>query len=81
MLRSFVGRTSSKTSSETNHLSFIVYLHKPAFSQALLHYPEEPLKSPWAPSVKAVVLEAGVYVVAIAGSWINLDPILCPRWW
>lgn len=59
----------------------VVYLHKPPFAQALIHYPDEPLQAPWAASVVAVSLEAGVYVLAIAKHWILLDPILCPRWW
>ncbi|GAA5870765.1 hypothetical protein JCM3774_001672 [Rhodotorula dairenensis] len=59
----------------------LFYLHKPAFAQALLKYPEEPLKSPWAASVAAVSLETAVYLLAVAKSWIRIDPVLCPRWW
>ena len=58
-----------------------VYLHKPAFAQALLHHPDEPLASPWAASVVTVCLEAGVYILAVARNWIKLDPVLCSRWW
>jgi len=57
-----------------------VYLHKPAFAQALLKNSDEPLKSPWAASVAAVSLETAVYLLAIAKSWTRLHPI-CARWW
>ncbi|GAA5970294.1 hypothetical protein JCM21900_001034 [Sporobolomyces salmonicolor] len=59
----------------------LFYLHKPAFAQALIKYPEEPLQSPWASSVAAISLETAVYLLAVAKSWIQLHPILCPRWW
>jgi len=58
-----------------------VYLHKPAFAHALTKFPEEPLKSPYAASVAALSLETAVYLLAVAKSWIHIDPILCPRWW
>ncbi|KAL8290374.1 hypothetical protein RQP46_002632 [Phenoliferia psychrophenolica] len=57
------------------------YLHKPAFARALTQYPDEPLASPWAASVAAVSLETGVYMLAIARSWVALHPIVNPRWW
>ncbi|GAA5857732.1 hypothetical protein JCM1840_000888 [Sporobolomyces johnsonii] len=59
----------------------LFYLHKPAFAQALIKHPEEPLQSPWAASVAAISLETAVYLLAVAKSWIQLHPILCPRWW
>ncbi|GAA5984135.1 hypothetical protein JCM10908_006063 [Rhodotorula pacifica] len=59
----------------------LFYLHKPAFAQALLKFPDEPLKSPWAASVAAVSLETAVYLLAVAKSWIRIHPVLCPRWW
>ncbi|GAA5820631.1 hypothetical protein JCM11251_003084 [Rhodosporidiobolus azoricus] len=59
----------------------LFYLHKPAFAQALINNPEEPLKSPWAASVAAISLETAVYLCAVAKSWIKLHPVLCPRWW
>lgn len=59
----------------------LFYLHKPAFAQALRRYPKEPLKSPWAASVTAVSLETSVYLLAVAKSWIRIDPVLCPQWW
>ncbi|GAA5887930.1 hypothetical protein JCM6882_000806 [Rhodosporidiobolus microsporus] len=59
----------------------LFYLHKPAFAQALVNNPDEPLKSPWAASVAAISLETAVYLLAVAKSWIKLHPVLCPRWW
>lgn len=64
-----------------NHLIPAVFVHKPAFANAILHNPKEPLESPYRASVEAVALETGVYLVAVAKSWTNLHPILCPRWW
>ena len=43
--------------------------------------PRKPLKSPWAASVTVVSLETSVYLLAVAESWIRIDPVLCPRWW
>ncbi|KAK4702072.1 hypothetical protein P7C70_g4153, partial [Phenoliferia sp. Uapishka_3] len=57
------------------------YLHKPAFARALTLYPAEPLASPWSASVAAVSLETGVYMLAIAKSWVYLHPVVNPRWW
>ncbi|KAK4047150.1 hypothetical protein OIV83_005602 [Microbotryomycetes sp. JL201] len=59
----------------------LFYLHLPALRQALALYPDEPLASPWADSVRTVSLETGVFMLAIAKSWIALHPVLCPRWW
>ncbi|GAA5865743.1 hypothetical protein JCM8547_002763 [Rhodosporidiobolus lusitaniae] len=58
----------------------LFYLHKPAFSQALLNNPDEPLRSPWAASVAAVSLETAVYLCAVARSWVGLHET-CSRWW
>ncbi|KAM0750926.1 hypothetical protein T439DRAFT_380761 [Meredithblackwellia eburnea MCA 4105] len=58
----------------------LLFLHKPAFAQALEN--PEPLQSgQLVPSVNAVILEAGPFVLALAKSWIRIDPVLCPRWW
>ncbi|KAM0791581.1 hypothetical protein ACM66B_006025 [Microbotryomycetes sp. NB124-2] len=59
----------------------LFYLHLPALRQALSLYPDDPLSSPWADSVRTVSLETGVYMLAIARSWIKLHSVLCPRWW
>ncbi|GAA6060984.1 hypothetical protein JCM10212_000670 [Sporobolomyces blumeae] len=59
----------------------LFYLHKPAFAQALLRHSEEPLRSPYSASVAAVSLETAVYLLAVAKSWIQVHPVLCPRWW
>ncbi|GAA5967730.1 hypothetical protein JCM11641_005747 [Rhodosporidiobolus odoratus] len=58
----------------------LFYLHKPGFAQALSQSPEEPLKSPWAASVAAVVLESSVFLLALAKSWTRLHPV-ASRWW
>ncbi|SCV72214.1 BQ2448_4908 [Microbotryum intermedium] len=57
------------------------YLHLPALRQALKLFPDEPLLSPWAESVAVVALETGVYMLTIARAWVNLHPVLAPRWW
>ncbi|GAA5939390.1 uncharacterized protein JCM15063_004508 [Sporobolomyces koalae] len=59
----------------------LFYLHKPAFAHALLNHPQEPLQSPYRASVEALSCETAVYLVAVAKSWITLDPVLAPRWW
>ena len=57
-----------------------VYLHKPAFSQALRF--TEPLQSGLlSASVNAVILETGPSILVLAKEWIAVDPVLCPRWW
>ncbi|GAA6017563.1 hypothetical protein JCM10207_001208 [Rhodosporidiobolus poonsookiae] len=60
---------------------FLLYLHKFPFAQALEHYPDDPLQSPWAASVNIVILEAAAYILNLARSWMQLDPVVCPRWW
>ncbi|GAA5990015.1 hypothetical protein JCM11641_000585 [Rhodosporidiobolus odoratus] len=59
----------------------LAYMHKSSFAQALARYSEEPLQSPWAMSVKVVILEASTYIVKLARSWFELEPVICPRWW
>ncbi|KAK4700144.1 hypothetical protein P7C70_g6107, partial [Phenoliferia sp. Uapishka_3] len=65
---------------DVHFVQILFYLHKPAFSQAIQEE-AEPLQSPLAESVKAVVLETGPYILALARNWIEVDPVLCPRWW
>ncbi|GAA5893756.1 hypothetical protein JCM6882_003087 [Rhodosporidiobolus microsporus] len=63
------------------YAAILFYMHKGPFAQALDRYSDEPLKSPWAPSVRIIVLEATAYILKIAQSWMSLDPVLHPRWW
>ncbi|BGP18249.1 hypothetical protein JCM10213v2_006307 [Rhodosporidiobolus nylandii] len=60
---------------------FLTYMHKASFAQALERYPDEPLRSPWAASVRAVILEASAYTIRLNRSWVELEPVICPRWW
>ncbi|GAA5874531.1 hypothetical protein JCM8547_002186 [Rhodosporidiobolus lusitaniae] len=59
----------------------LFYMHKAPFVQALERFPDEPLKSPFAASVKIVVIEVAAYILRIAKHWMALDPVLSPRWW
>ncbi|KAL8276309.1 hypothetical protein RQP46_011275 [Phenoliferia psychrophenolica] len=60
---------------DVHFVQILFYLHKPAFSQAIQEE-AEPLQSPLAESVKAVVLETGPYILALAKNWIEVDPVL-----
>ncbi|GAA5857840.1 hypothetical protein JCM1840_000932 [Sporobolomyces johnsonii] len=78
--------TDLKTAMEQHTLTMLyaeilLYMHKVPFAQALEQYPQEPLRAPWATSVTTVLFEAGPYVMKIVRSWIDLDPVICPRWW
>lgn len=57
------------------------YMHLPALRHALSLYPDEPLSSPYAASVLAISMEASVYMLALAKSFVDIHPVLSPRWW
>ncbi|GAA5825441.1 hypothetical protein JCM11251_006984 [Rhodosporidiobolus azoricus] len=62
------------------YAAMLLYMHKGPFAQAIERYAEEPLQSPFAQSVRIIVLETTGYILKIARSWMSLDPILNPRW-
>ncbi|KAF7985878.1 hypothetical protein HWV62_43750 [Athelia sp. TMB] len=58
----------------------LLYIHKSYFARALIDYPEDPLRSPYATSFLATARCSSVIIRANANH-IRKVPELCTRWW
>lgn len=59
----------------------LLFLHRVAFANAIEHYSNEPLRSPWSQSVVSLCLEACRTLIAVAKAAASNYPKLAARWW